>query len=209
MQMPCLYGFMVFILLACEAEQNMQERRMIDQTQVNTLPEKNPLKKVSQPDSTPCPSITQVEKAQATTPSFRENGPYHWAQVRSAQALSEREGQHIKVFFPLGTFTLGEMANVTFINPVRDKGQAILILHFSNGQNPVIEGMYQPSAGYGKPFWVTGEIVVKNGANLMGFQTGQAKILNLDQDKICGTFDLQNERGAQATGSFVAKLEKR
>ncbi|GAB4401764.1 MAG: hypothetical protein OHK0053_24900 [Microscillaceae bacterium] len=208
MQMPRFYVFIIFILLACEAEQKSQAHKTIDSTRGDTATEKKePSKDILAP--APCPSTTQVVKAQTTTPGFRKNGPYDWKMVKQAQALSERGGRSLKVFFPLGSFSTSEMANVTFVNPVKEKSQAILILHFSNGHHPVRPGTYTPSAGYGQAFWVTAEIVVRNSANLAGLTTGQAVILNIGKDNICGTFDMQNKRGAQVTGTFVAKLEKR
>jgi len=156
-----------------------------------------------------CPD-TKVEALDSSSDSYKASGPFDLAAMTVAKAQSSKEGARVKVFISNKDFTVTQMAN-TFVSPIKNKDEAILVISFSNGKDKVVIGEYDPANGYGKPFWVSAEVRVLGttgkGTDIsFGAKEGKAVILDMKDGKICGTFDLTGSLGS-AKGTFTADLE--
>jgi len=173
-----------------------------------------PRRKASAPAPKGCPARSAVSGLDSDQDDFKASLPIDFSQVRSSAALREREGSVVKVFLSNAAFSAQQMNN-SMVIPVKKTGEAVVVLRFANGADPVVPGEYLPAAGYGKPLSVGAEVQVrgaKPSGAIIGIvaassrSEGTATITALDESWICGSFRLKGGLGSTA-GEFVAALE--
>ena len=159
-----------------------------------------------------CPQANKITQMTSGMESFKAVQPLDFSKITSAGALSSKAGAMLQVCLSNGDFTTKQMSS-DFVVPIKEKSQFIAVINFSNGSNPVAAGKYNPAAGFKKPFWVTAEVKVHKGEKgvivSLGVREGTAEILEITDDKVCGTFALKNKKGDSViSGEFNVKLEK-
>lgn len=162
-----------------------------------------------------CPKDNVIKKMTSGMQAVKDAQPLKFSTVKSAGAEVSKNGKKLKVSLSNGDFTAAQMAN-SFVVPLKNKGEFILTLNFSNGADPVKAGKYDPAAGYGKPFWVTAEIKVLKGPKgtiaMLSVAEGSAEIIQMTDKTICGTFHLKTKAGAktasEVAGTFNCELTK-
>jgi hypothetical protein len=156
-----------------------------------------------------CPDGNTVSEVSSDMPAYVASGDIAFAEVKSAVAVSRKNGSRIDVYLSNTAFEPDEMKG-TMMTPVRNAGEAIVVVKFSNADQKVLPGEYDPAAGYGKPMWVNADIEVKgegdNGTMVgVGASEGTARILDMRDGNICGTFELSGGR-SQIAGEFNVPL---
>lgn len=161
--------------------------------------------------SASCPPTSKITEMTSTLPGFKEAGPYDIKKIKSAKAFVIDGGKRIKLC--LSNMDLKSYLSVDALaaKAPKKKGDFALIIQFSNGKDPVVAGKYSPKAGYGKPFWVTAEILTSAGKAgtfvSIGAQDGIAEIYEIKGNKMCGKFALTGS-GGKASGEFNAEMIK-
>lgn len=162
-----------------------------------------------------CPPGNAIKKMSSTMAAFKEAQPLNPAVLKACGALLSKDGKKLQVCLSNGDFAIPAMAD-SFVLPLKSKGQFILQLNFSNGNDPMKPGKFTPAAGYGKPFWVTAEVKVFVGAKgtivMLGVGEGTAEIVSLNDTTVCGTFHLKTKAGqsfaSEVAGTFNTKVER-
>lgn len=161
-----------------------------------------------------CPASSGIASISSGNEEFAASQPLDLTAIVSAKAVSKREGQRLKVFLANAPFTARQMDN-SMVIPVKEKGQAVIVLSFMNGGEAIDRSEYTPAAGYGKAHSVSAEVQVKGtrpAGSIIGFvsasakEQGTATITAFDEQWVCGSFDLKGSLGAVA-GRFVAEVE--
>ena len=155
------------------------------------------------------PEDNVIKEMTSDMASYKEAMPFNYSKINSAGALSQKQGKKISVCLSNGNFKLNQMTS-NFVVPIKQKGEFILVLNFSNGQDKVIPGEYNPASGYGKPFWVNAEVKVQKGEKgvivSLGVREGTATITKLTDDTICGTFDLKTKADSSMKGAVSGQF---
>ena len=162
-----------------------------------------------------CPSGNVIVKMDCEMPSYKAVAPLDYSVIRSAGAMSRKEGKKLEVLLSNGDFTIQQMSG-SFVVPIKKKSEFIMVIQFSNGPDKVVAGTYSPQAGYGKPFWVFAEVKLHKGEKgvivSLGVREGTAEIVEISDERVCGTFDLRSKTGSARPsiikGTFNVKLEK-
>ncbi len=162
-----------------------------------------------------CPQTNVIAKMSSGMESFLAVQPLDFSRIKSAGAMSKREGKKVEVYLSNGDFTTEQMSS-SFVVPIKKKEEFIAVIHFSNGADKVAPGTYSPGSGYGKPFWAFAEVKLHKGNKgvivSLGVAEGSATIIKMTEDNICGKFDLSTKPGSsvrgEISGEFNVKLEK-
>jgi hypothetical protein len=162
-----------------------------------------------------CPKGNVVTKMTSAMKAYLEAQPLDRSSLKKGGALLSKDGKNLSVCLANADFGKEEMAN-SFVLPLKNKGEFILQVNFSNGSVPVTAGKYDPAAGYGKPFWVSAEIKVLVGEKgtivMLGVDEGMAEIIAMSANNVCGRFHLQTKAGSpfssEIAGEFNVKLER-
>ncbi len=156
-----------------------------------------------------CPSVSKISEMTSSLPGFKEAGPYDLKKIKSVRAFAIDGGKRIKLC--LSNMDLKSYLSLDALaaQAPKKKGDFALIVQFNNGKDPVVAGKYSPKAGYGKPFWVTAEILTSAGKAgtfvSIGAQDGTAEIFEIKGNKMCGKFALSGPVG-KASGVFNAEV---
>lgn len=160
-----------------------------------------------------CPAATVVTKLASENEPFMASQPIDLGAVRTAKALP-KSGGRMKVFLTNGDFPAAAMDS-SMVVPVKAQGDVIVALQFMNAGQPVVAGEYRPSAGYGKAMSVMADVIVTGGTPsgavvtfvaAQGSDSGSATVTAVNEDYVCGRFDLTGGLGSVA-GEFVARIE--
>lgn len=161
-----------------------------------------------------CPDKSTVKAISSNDPEFKAGQP-NLTSVKSSKAMIKNGGKEVKVFLSNGSFTAKQMDN-DMVLPIKKKGEGVVILKFTNASNKVAAGEYKPSAGYGKPFFVSADVMVKGtkpAGTVITFvaggssDKGSATITEITDKKVCGKFDMTGGLGS-LSGEFAADIEK-
>lgn len=170
-------------------------------------------KQARRPPPDGCPTSSGIASISSDNEDFTASQPLDLSRIASAKALVKKEGQRLKVFLANAPFTAQQMDN-SMVIPVEKKGQAVVVLNFMNGSERVTRGEYTPAAGWGKPHSISAEVQLKGthpSGSIVGFvsasskERGKATITAVDDQWVCGSFDLSGSLGAVA-GHFVAEI---
>jgi hypothetical protein len=162
-----------------------------------------------------CPPGNVITKMTSSMKAFQDALPLDYSTLKTGGAQLANKGKELHICLSNEVFPIAAMAN-SFVLPLTKKGQFILQLNFSNGAEAVKPGIYNPDAGYGKPFWVSAEIKVMVGEKgtiaMLGARLGTAEIVKMTETMVCGRFRLQAKAGevvnSEVAGEFNVKLEK-
>jgi len=162
-----------------------------------------------------CPKVNKINSMESTMQSFKDVSPLDFSTIKSAGAMSKKQGTRLEVYLSNGTFTTKQMSS-SFVVPIKKKDEFIAVIHFSNGKEKIVPGTYNGSSGYGKPFWAYAEVKLFKGEKgtivSLGIREGTAVITKLTDNMVCGTFDLKSKTGSKSkgaiSGTFNVKLEK-
>ena len=160
-----------------------------------------------------CPPQSTVSHIDSSSPQFTAAQPIDLTGIRAAKALVQTDGTSLKVFLANRPYSAAQM-NSDMVIPVKNPGEAVLVLKFMNGQDKVASGEYTPAAGYGKPHSVTAEVqvpaapsgVVISMVTASSRDSGSATISHIGDGWVCGRFDLKGQLG-NVTGAFAAAVE--
>jgi len=161
-----------------------------------------------------CPDKSTVKSITSTDPEFKAAAP-NISAVKSSKAIIKNGGKEVKVFLSNGAFSAKQMDN-DMVLPLKNKGEAIVAIKFTNASNKVAAGDYKPSAGYGKPFFASADVMVKGtkpAGTVITFvaggssDQGTATITEITDKKVCGKFDMKGGLGS-LSGEFSADIEK-
>ena len=100
-----------------------------------------------------CPQANVIAKMVSAMQAFGDAQPLDRTHLKACGAELSKDGKDLRVCLANGDFAIADMAN-SFVLPLKQKGQFILQINFSNGAG-IVPGTYDPAAGYGKPFWVS------------------------------------------------------
>ncbi len=163
-----------------------------------------------------CPEKNVLRTMSTKMPSFKAVLPLTYSKINSAGALINKAGTKL-------TISLSNMKNLSikqlsndFALPIKKKSEFIADIEFRNGKDKVIAGSYSGSSGYGRPFWVFAEVKVHKGEKgaivSLGIREGEATIIKLTSDMVCGKFELRSKKGLSTksviSGEFNVKLER-
>jgi hypothetical protein len=162
-----------------------------------------------------CPKANVITKMSSSMDSFRAVQPLDFSKIKSAGAMSSKDGKKVELCLSNGDFTTLQMSG-SFVVPIKKREEFIVSIRFSNGKDKVVPGTYSAASGYGKPFWVYAEVKLYKGEKgvivSLGVKEGTATIIRMTEDRICGKFDLRTKTGSslkgEIAGEFNAKLEK-
>jgi len=153
-----------------------------------------------------CPVATELSTFESTDSSVVEGGPFDAATF--THAVAKESNGKVTVYISNKDIPANKFG--TLVSPINEEdpaGTGAFILVMSNGLDAAGVGTYDPTAGYGQPYWVTGSMLVPVGKQgteaLLGMNSGSAEIVAMDDSKVCGTFDLSGNT-TEAVGSFVA-----
>jgi len=163
-------------------------------------------------EATGCPAGSRITNLKSSMSSIKAVWPINYRNLKSTGAWSTRNGSRLAVCLSNGNYQINKMGS-TFVSPIKDRSKFIAVIQFSNGKNPVVAGNYSPSAGYNQPFWVFAEVKVFKGERgvtvSLGVRKGTATITKITNNRVCGTFNLQNKSGtSKIAGRFNVPLEK-
>jgi hypothetical protein len=161
-----------------------------------------------------CPKANVIMKMASAMQAFKDAQPLDRSFLKACGALLSKDGKELRVCLANGDFAVADMAN-SFVLPLKQKGQFILQVNFSNGAG-IVPGKYNPAAGYGKPFWVTAEVKVPLGEKgtivMLGVTEGTAEIITVSDSMVCGRFRLKTPAGhpqpSEVAGEFNVTVEK-
>jgi hypothetical protein len=161
-----------------------------------------------------CPKANVITKMDSAMQAFRDAQPLDRSSLKTGGALLSKDGKELRVCLANGDFAVADMAN-SFMLPLKQKGQFILQINFSN-DGGIVPGKYDPAAGYGKPFWVTAEVKVPVGEKgtivMLGVGEGTAEIIAMSGSLVCGRFRLKTPAGhaqpSEVAGEFNVKVER-
>jgi len=161
-----------------------------------------------------CPKTNVIAKMSSAMQAFKDAQPLDRSALKACGAQLSKDGKELRVCLANGDFTVEDMAN-SFVLPLKQKGQFILQVNFSNGAG-IVPGKYDPAAGYGKPFWATAEVKVAVGEKgtivMLGVTEGTAEIIAMSGSMVCGRFHLKTPSGqaqpSEVAGEFNVKVER-
>ena len=161
-----------------------------------------------------CPKANVITKMASAMQAFKDAQPLDRSLLKACGALLSKDGKELRVCLANGDFAIADMAN-SFVLPLKQKGQFILQVTFSNGAG-IVPGKYDPAAGYGKPFWVTAEVKVAIGEKgtivMLGVEEGTAEIVSMSGAMVCGRFHLKTPVGhpqpSELAGEFNVRVER-
>ncbi|MCU0236915.1 MAG: hypothetical protein MUC72_07505 [Acidobacteria bacterium] len=161
-----------------------------------------------------CPKANIITIMMSAMQAFRDALPLDRSSLKACGAQLSKDGKELRVCLANGDFAIADMAN-SFVLPLKHKGQFILQVNFSNGAG-IVPGKYDPAAGYGKPFWVTGEVKVPLGEKgtivMLGAREGTAEIIAMSGSTVCGRFHLKTVAGhpqpSEVAGEFNVPMER-
>ena len=161
-----------------------------------------------------CPKANVIAKMVSAMQPFRDAQPLDRTHLKACGAQLSKDGKELSVCLANGDFAIADMAN-SFVLPLKQKGQFILQINFANGAG-IVPGTYDPAAGYGKPFWASGEVKVAIGDKgtivMLGAGEGTAEIIAMSGSTVCGRFRLKTAAGhpqpSEVAGEFNVPLER-
>lgn len=161
-----------------------------------------------------CPQANVIAKMVSAMQAFRDAQPLDRTRLNACGAQLSKDGKELRVCLANGDFAIADMAN-SFVLPLKHKGQFILQVNFSNAAG-IVPGIYDPAAGYGKPFWASAEVKVAIGDKgtivMLGAGEGTAEIIAISGATVCGRFRLKTAAGhpqpSEVAGEFNVPLER-
>jgi len=161
-----------------------------------------------------CPKTNVIAKMVSAMQAFRDAQPLDRTLLKACGAELSKDGKELRVCLANGDFAVADMAN-SFVLPLKQKGQFILQINFANGAG-IVPGIYDPAAGYGKPFWASAEVKVAIGDKgtivMLGVGEGTAEIIAMSGSTACGRFRLKTVAGhpqpSEVAGEFNVKVER-
>ena len=163
-----------------------------------------------------CPEKNIVKKMTTTMTSFKAVSPLDHNIIRSGGALLNKAGTKLTVSLSnMKGVAINKLAN-DYVLPITQKDQFIVEIEFRNAKKEIISGTYKGSSGYGKPFWAFAEVQLHKGLKgvvvSMGIREGEAIITKMENNIICGKFNLMSKKGStqnsHISGEFNVKLER-
>lgn len=163
-----------------------------------------------------CPEKNIVEKMTTTMTSFKAVSPLDHNIIRSGGAQLNKAGTKLTVSLSnMEGVSISKLAN-DFVLPITKKDQFIVDIEFRNAKKEIISGTYKGSSGYGKSFWAFAEVKLHKGVKgvvvSLGIREGEAVITKMDNNMICGKFNLMSKKGSTQnsylSGEFNVKLER-
>lgn len=160
-----------------------------------------------------CPSANVINKMSSTMKSYQAVAPLDFTQIHSAGAMLSKNGQKLSVCLSNGDYKINQMVS-SFVVPIKTRDKFIAVIQFRNGREKIVPGVYKAASGYAKPFWAFAEVKLHKGEKgvivSLGVREGTAEIVEMTQDRICGTFHLRTKKGSSnvgvLSGTFNVKL---
>jgi hypothetical protein len=163
-----------------------------------------------------CPGKNTITVMRTDMSSFMDVSPLDFSQIFSGGAQLSRDGTKLTVSLSnMGGLTISQLVN-DFVLPIKNKHEFIADIEFRNGKDSIKPGLYKGASGYGKPFWAFAEVKLHKGEKgvvvSLGIMEGEAEIINLSGDSVCGRFNLRSRKGSNPhsafSGEFNVKLER-
>ncbi len=167
---------------------------------VKKLPKKQPLP----PALGKCPDKTSLTALKSSIDISKE-GPFDLATFTHAKAMWKNDHATLKVFIANHPWTAKQMGSL--MSPIKQAGKAFVEVRFYQKDVWATIGEYK-RGGYKQPFTTSASIgVLKRGIGI-SFKEASAKIIDMRNGKVCGTFDFKGTKNALA-GTFVADLPEK
>ena len=156
-----------------------------------------------------CPETTTVDRLSGN-PAYKAVTPVDLRALTKAKATKSAFG--LTVFVTNAEFDVRAAASRLDTSPVEGKGQVSLAITFMNASKPVVAGEYAVRANVWDPMNVRGDLGFGKDdgtpvAYGLGLKSGQARLVEVTDTRVCGTFDVAGRDGP-FKGSFVATVVK-